>query len=417
MRTIRVGLLGFGQVGRAVAHLAVVARDRLRARGWDVRVTHALVRDAAAPRPPAGAPLALEDDPDRFFRQPADVLVEVLGGVEPARTFVARALAEGVPVVTANKSLVAAHGAALETLAARRGIAFRFEACALAGVPFLGTLGRRPLAASVTRLSAILNGTTNFVISAMSRDRVPFADALARAQALGLAEPDPANDLDGLDAAEKLAVLADHLGRRRVPVDGIERTGIAPLDPDDLAQANAMGGAIKPVAFAAFGEECVRAFVGPAFVPAGHPLASLSGRLNGIVLDGPFVEGLFFSGPGAGPDVTAATILDDVVEVAGEGTGGGGPRAAAARRPASVEAPVTPWFLRLDFAEEVPDEASVRARLAARGVQVRRVGGTAPAGTRRRFYALTEACGRQVVEQALSDVGGAGGGAWRVLEG
>ncbi len=420
MTAVRVGLLGFGQVGRAVAHLAVVARECLRARGCDVQVTHALVRDVSARRPDAGASPALEDDPDRFFRRPVDVVVEALGGVEPARSLVGRALDRGVPVVTANKSLVAVHGAALEALAARRGAAFRFEACALAGVPFIGTLGRRPLLSSVTRFSAILNGTTNFVLSAMARDRLPFAEALARAQALGLAEPDPAADVQGVDAAEKLAVLARHLGARTVALDAVERTGIGEVEPDDLAQAAALGGAIRPVAFAGFDAEWVSAFVGPAFVPREHPLASVSGRLNGIVLEGRFVQNLFFSGPGAGPDVTAASILDDVVEVVAGPTARSGGLRARAPSTACVRAPVTPWFVRLVLSPAATEATAIPELLAAHRVEIRRSSGVVTAGGATRLYVLTQPCTRQVLEGALSVVRAATGGqayALRVLEG
>lgn len=419
MRAVRVGLLGFGQVGRAVAHLAVVARERLRARGVDVQITHALVRDASR-RPPVSPPPVLLDDPDRFFARPADVVVEVLGGVEPARSLVARALEQGVPVVTANKSLVATHGGALLALAASRGAAVRFEACALAGVPFIETLSRRPLVASITRFSAILNGTTHYILSAMERERRSFADALARAQALGFAEPDPTCDVEGIDAAEKLAVLASHLGCRRVRPDSVERTSLAAVELDDLQQAGAFGGAIKPVAVAAFAEETVRAFVGPAFVPAGHPLASLSGRLNGIVIDGRFVQGLFFSGPGAGPDVTAATILDDVVEVAAEARRGG-PRAYGhVGVSACVQEPLTPWFVRLAFAGPVPDETALAELLAAHRVWIRRSARTSPADGGVRVYLLTHACARAVLEEALGAVSAATGAralAVRALEG
>jgi homoserine dehydrogenase len=412
MRHVRVGLLGFGHVGRAVARLAVAARETLQARGCRVEVTHALVRDRSRRRAELPQPIALEDDVDRFFRHPADVLVEVLGGIEPARALVVRALEQGVAVVTANKSLVAAHGAALEALAARRGGAFRFEACALAGVPFIGTLGRRPLAASVTRLSAIVNGTSNFVLTAMARDRAPFAEALARAQALGLAEPDPTNDLAGVDAAEKLALLVGHLGARRVAVGAIERTALAAVDGVDLVQAEALGGAIKPVAFADFGSAAVAAFVGPAFVPRDHPLAAVAGRSNGIVLDGRYVEGLFFSGPGAGPEVTAATILDDVVEIVRE-AGARGAARARRRRPAPVVAPVTPWFVRLAWPRDAPGRRAAAARLVGDRVGIVRASGLVRGERDARCYVVTRACRREDLAAALAAVTGATGASGR----
>ena len=185
MKTVRIGLLGFGRVGAAVARAAGVAQARFRARGLDLVVTCALVGDARRPRDlDADAP-PLTDAVEVFFSRAYDVVVEVVGGVEPARALVARALDRGVPVVTANKSLVAAHGAALRALAARRGTSLRYEASAIAGVPFIDTLARRPLVADVSRLSGIVNGTSHYVLTAMERERLSFAEALDRARQLG----------------------------------------------------------------------------------------------------------------------------------------------------------------------------------------------------------------------------------------
>ncbi len=420
MRTVHVGLLGFGKVGQAVARASVLGRDRLRARGVDLAVTRALVRDAARPRAPGSPPVALVADPDAFFRHRHDVIVEALGGVEPAWRHVTRALERGTPVVTANKSLVAARGEELQGIAARYGTSLRFEACALAGVPFIGALERRPLVASLTRLSAILNGTSNFILSAMARDHLPFGEALGRAQSLGLAEPDPSNDVQGVDAAEKLALLAACFGARGVEPGAIETTGIGALAPSDLAQAAAFGGAIKPVAYASFGDAFVDAFVGPAFVSDRHPLAAVSGRLNAIAIDGRFVDGLFFSGPGAGPDVTAATLLDDVVEAvlwreaAANGTPWRGPRERATCR-----APITPWFVRFEFPSGAPNESALSELLAAHRVWLRRAAPSEHAGSHDELGAITHACSRDHLERGLEPVRAATGGAThavRVLE-
>ena len=420
MRQVSIGLLGFGCVGRAVARACARGRDRLWARGLDVTVTDALVRDATRLRALETPAPALVDDPEAFFHRRHDVIVEVLGGVEPAATLVSLALARGTPVVTANKSLVAAQGHELRRLAARFGTSLRFEACALAGVPFIGSLARRPLVASLSRLSAVLNGTSNFIVTAMARERTPFAEALRRAQDLGLAEPDPSNDIDGIDAAEKLALLVAHLTARTLAPGAIETIGIDELEPADLEQAHAFGGAIRPVAHAKLDGDVTEAFVGPAFVAGSHPLAGVEGRLNGITLDGPFVDDLFFSGPGAGPDVTAATLVDDAVEAVSEPADGPnvGPWPVLPRQTV-CRAPVTPWFLRVRFPSGAPDEVSLGDQLGAHGVRLRRRPSLIGDEPHRSLRALTDACPREQVQRALAAVCEATGGrsfAWRVLE-
>jgi len=417
MSVVRIGLLGFGNVGRAVARAADATRGELRARGLDAGVTCALVRDVTRARPAAAPAPPLVDDVEAFFARDHDVVVEVLGGVEPARTLVARALDRGIPVVTANKSLLAAHGPSLHALATDRGASLRYEASALAGVPFIDTLARRPLVASVSRLTAILNGTSHFVVSAMDRDRLPFADALARAQALGLAEPDPANDIRGADAAEKLVLLGALVGAPGLRPDAFESTGIDLLEPEDLPAARRLGGVIKPVACAAFAREAVRAFVGPAFVDNAHPLARLDGRLSGIRLEGPYTGDLFFSGPGAGPDVTAATLLDDVVETVtaarrGSGNGAHGLAGDAETRHAArtVAAPVTPWFTRVRF-PDAPNPVFVAELLGAHGVWLRRHDRPVSDRDRGVWYALAEPCPRPRIERALAALEAATGAA------
>jgi homoserine dehydrogenase len=272
--------------------------------------------------------------------------------VEPARTLVARLLAQGTPVVTCNQALVAEHGVHLEAIASAHRAAFRFEATALSAVPFLGTFADRPLVASIDRLIAVVNGTSNAVLSALA-DGVPFGTALARAQDAGFAEPDPSRDVDGLDAADKLLLLTSLFGWGRLTRESLDVRGIRGIEPDDLAAARSLGGTIKPLVFAQRDGAGVRAFVGPAFIAASDPLASLRGTLNGIRLDGRHVSNLFFSGPGAGPDVTAATLLDDVVQAASiekrrfEG-------AARALPPVFASSPATSWFVRVTFPGIVP---------------------------------------------------------------
>jgi len=383
VRTIRIGLLGLGQVGQAVARLAAdrgVAADA----GIRFHVEHALVRDAGKPRR-CPRPAHLTTDASAFLRGHYDVVVDALDAVEPARTLIARLLGRGIPVVTGNKALVAEHGASLEAVAAAQGAMFRFEATALAAVPFLGTLAARPLVAAVDRVLAIVNGTSNYLLTSLAEPDASFASALMQAQQLGLAEPDPARDLDGRDAADKLLLLTSLFGWGRLSREGLDVRGIRGITADDLAAARSLGGTLKPIVFAQRDAAGVRAFVGPAFLPATEPLASLGGALNGIRLDGRHVRNLFFSGPGAGPDVTAATLLDDVVQAASVEKRIH-QRPAASSRPIFASSPVTPWFIRVSFPGVVPGAPAVTALATACGLHIERVADFA-SGTSRWIFA------------------------------
>lgn len=369
IKTLRVGLLGLGQVGQAVARLAA-DRAATAPAGVRIHIEQALVRDRSKPRA-CPSPGRLTTNQAAFLRGHYDVVIEALDDVEPARTLVSRLLGRGTSVVTANKAMVAAYGAALESIAAERGAAFRYEATALAAVPFLGMLADRPLVASVDRVTAIVNGTSNFLLTALAGGE-DFDGALARAQELGYAEPDASRDLDGRDAADKLTLLAALFGWGRLSSDALDVSGIRGVTRDDLAAARSIGATIKAVVSAERDATGVRAFVGPALLPVTEPLASLGGALNGIRLDGRHVSNLFFSGPGAGPGVTAATLVDDAIQAVSS------PRRTLPRPPGSTRnvfpvSPATAWFLRLTFPGVLPSASAVASLVSAAGLPVDRV--------------------------------------------
>lgn len=379
--TCRIGLLGLGNVGSAFARHAREAASPLASRGFAPLVSTALVRSTSRPRTASAFVAGLTSDADAFFAEPVDVIVEALGGVAPAFALVARALDRGIPVVTANKSLIAAHGDELARIARRRGTALRFEASCIAGVPFLGMFERRPLAARASGVTAILNGTTNSILTAMTSG-ASFDAALADAQRLGFAEPDPSMDISGADAAEKLTILIRLFGRLLVDPAALPLEGIGGVEPGDIAAAASFDGAIRPVAQASWHGRAIHAFVGPAFVGGTHPLARVSGVTNGIVIVPPLRQGgggglaqgvQCFIGPGAGPDVTAATLLDDVAELMSERrvlT----PPPETSEPAASISRPHSAWFVRLDGAAREADVADLlgsygiwTTRLARRG--------------------------------------------------
>lgn len=298
---IRIGLLGLGTVGRAVA-------DAAPAHG--IQCVSALVRNLDR-RPPSD--LNLERDAARVLNAGIDVLVEALGGTEPARTLVAAALDRGIPVVTANKSLIAAHGPELRARARQAGVPLLYEAAVVAGVPFVGALVNRPGLRSITQINGILNGTSHAITTALESG-VPFAEALADAQARGYAEPDSTADISGRDAAEKLAILLQLCGAPNTTAADIECVGIDSIGPADFAAARARGCVIKPIAAASLGANGWVGRVAPKEIPVSHLFAGLSGVTNALELHPTVGAPITFVGPGAGPAITAQTILDDVIQ-------------------------------------------------------------------------------------------------------
>ena len=350
LRRIRVGLLGLGTVGQAVAQAAAQsARD-----GVAVSIACALVRDVAKRRRAPGV-ARITDNAEAFLRGRYDVVIDALAGREPAATIAARVLGRGVPVVSANKAMLAADGPRLRRVAARTGASLRVEAAVMAGVPFLGGLERRPLAGSAARFAGVLNGTSHFALTRMA-DGLSLDAAIAEAQARGFAEPDPAADVSGADARDKLVVLAAVLLDAAIAPRDVAVDGIADLTPADLRAAACLGGVIKPVAFASRGPRALAAFAGPAWLPARHPLAGISGVDNAIVIEGRHIPRLLFAGPGAGAGVTAATLIDDAVEaVEGQRALCGAGREAP---PCRLEAPRTGWFARVSCQGRARDVAA-----------------------------------------------------------
>jgi homoserine dehydrogenase len=352
--SIDIALLGCGNVGTAVTRLAARAADR------PFTILGALVRDPARPRETPVRPV-LTTEPAALLESNPSVVVELLGGTEPARQLVIEALERRIPVVTANKTLLARHGAELRDTSARTGAPVLYEAAVLAGVPFLGTFARRPYAAEASSLTGIANGTSNFILTRCVRDGDRLTSALAEAQRRGYAEPDPRNDVAGIDAAEKLAVLLQHFASLDVHPDAIETRGIDTLSDVQPTHARELGGVIKPIIHADWSSG-LEAFVGPAFLPAAHPLAHVDDVENALLL-GTARGRLLFQGPGAGPDVTAAAVLDDVREI-GAGTVRPPTSTLRSRQP---NAPETEWLITLS-APRLPRAADVADLLASYGV-------------------------------------------------
>jgi len=397
---IRVALLGLGRIGSAIAD--IIVREPLGGR-IPATITGALVRNARTASAHGTVPLLT--DPGGLLDSAPDVLIEVLGGLEPARTLVLAALERGIPVVTANKTLLAVHGDELFGAARRFETPLRCEAAVLAGVPFLGAFGNRPLAAAVDRITGILNGTSNFVLSLVDEGR-ESADALAEAGRRGFAEPDSSKDMDGSDSAEKLAILIRHFARLSVQPSDIRRTSIDGIGPGELARARELGGRLKPVAFAEWSGRDVACFTGPAFLKEDDPLAALRGVLNGVRVERTGSVPLHITGPGAGPDVTARTVLDDVVEALADRrvpAFGGVPRGRATG-PSGLG-----WYLTLHSRAPV-DPVDVADLLGSYGIWVYRWGAELPESGGSSRSLLTFPCPVAEVECALRALADAAAG-------
>jgi homoserine dehydrogenase len=372
LRTWRVGLLGLGTVGQGlVALLERRRQDVERRHGVSFRIEAVLVRDPSKPRrtPPVG--IAPTSDAAAFAAGTYDVVVEAIGGLEPAGSLVGAFLARGVPVVTANKALLAERAGEFHALARSRGTALRHEASVAAGVPLFSLLERSLQTTTVARVEAVLNATSHFALARIEAG-ASLSEALAEARRAGYAEENARLDTSGYDAAQKLSVLVWALSGRCRPWTGIEIEGIEEVTPADAARARVLGGRLLPIAFADLSQPSVVAFVGPTFVPTAHPLASLEGAQNGVRLAGDTIESLFLSGPGAGGTPTAAALLDDLIAVAtGAPPGPPPPDPVAANVPLGPPpAAETGWYLALPAAGDRDPADVLRARAAASGVPI-----------------------------------------------
>jgi homoserine dehydrogenase len=369
--TVRVGVLGYGNVGAAVVALIAENGDTIAARtGLRLEVARVAVKDLSKVRtglhPFTDDAASVVGDPD------VDLIVEVMGGVEPTRDLVLTALKAGKPVVTANKELMAASGAELFDAAAKAGVDLLFEAAVAGAIPLMRPLRESLAGDRIQRVLGIVNGTTNFILTRMTESGQSFADALAEAQALGYAERDPTADVEGHDAAAKAAIIASLAFGIRVVADDVYREGITGVAPDDIRMAGRLGYVVKLLAVidSVDGEVAVR--VHPAMVPVAHPLASVRESFNAVFVEGAAAGELMFYGRGAGGRPTASAALGDVIDAAAnlrQGTSAGVPGLAQARiRP--IEEVRSQYYLALDVADRPGVLQQVAAAFANHGVSI-----------------------------------------------
>ena len=315
---VNIGLLGCGTIGSGVFHLIEKNGAALAgAAGRPIRVSRILVKDRAEPRPFEVDTSLMETDPAAVIGDPdIDIFIEVMGGTDPAREIAMKVLSGGRNLVTANKELIATHGRELIEAAERSGSELRFEASVGGGIPLLRPLEESLGGDNVQKVLGIVNGTTNFILTRMSTEGSTYADALAGAQALGYAEANPVADVEGHDAASKLAILSSIAFKVGIEAGQVYREGITAVRSEDIENARELGYAVKLLAIAMRGERGISARVHPTMIPAAHPLASVSGNFNAVFVIGESVGELMFYGQGAGSLPTATAILGDVVNIA-----------------------------------------------------------------------------------------------------
>jgi homoserine dehydrogenase len=317
-RPIGIGLLGLGVVGSGVARIlhekAAVYERQI---GRPVAIRHVLVRDPAKQRDFPMDPSLLTTSANDILADPdVDLVIEVIGGEEPAYGYLRDALHAGKFVVTGNKEVMAKHGAELLAAAREHNVDLLYEASVGGGIPIIAPLKRDLLANDIVGLTAIINGTTNYILSSMSKGGGTFADALAAAQSLGFAEADPTNDVEGIDATYKLCVLATLAFHMDVLPDDIYREGITKLGERDFAYARELGYAIKLLAIGRKQGDQVQLRVHPALVPLDQLLAKVDGALNAVEIEGDLMTRVLFQGPGAGSLPTTSAVVADVLDAA-----------------------------------------------------------------------------------------------------
>jgi homoserine dehydrogenase len=377
-RTLRIGLLGCGTVGAAVVRIVHELGDDIAARaGARIEIARVAVRDVERDRGLPLAPEAFTTDGVSIVDDPTiDIVCELIGGMEPARSLILRALGNGKSVVTGNKELLANAGRELFDAADAAGVDLAFEAAVAGGIPLIGPLKRSLVGEQISRVLGIVNGTTNFILTQMSEHGWSFDDALAEAQRLGYAEADPAADVEGSDAAAKCAILASIAFNTRVVAEQVFREGITRIQPQDIADAARLGYVVKLLAIAELEGGEVSARVHPAMVPVTHPLASVRDAFNAVFVEGEKVGQLMFYGRGAGGDPTGTAVVGDLVDVARNrlaGTSGIGCTCVFERHVRSMDDTHGQYYLNLHVEDRPGVLAEIADHFGRNGVSIERV--------------------------------------------
>jgi homoserine dehydrogenase len=352
---VRIGLLGRGTVGAAFADLLGERADEIAA--------------ATGRRPEISGVLRRSDGDFDTIVEESEIVVELIGGTDPARDYVLRAMRAGRHVVSANKQLIAQHGDELFDAAREGGVQLRFEAAVAGVVPVIRVIQESLAVTEITKVFGIVNGTTNFILSEMASTGATYAEALAHAQGLGYAEADPTEDVNGADAAAKMAILARLAFHTPVGLDDVAYDGIEEIRPEDIAYAKELGLSLKLLGVAERVDGGITVRVFPCFLYRGHPLAPVEGPFNAVMVEAPTITEITMSGPGAGGPETATAVLGDVVSL----ISGEAPVHATRRRLEVVREASSSFYLHLEVADRPGVLAQVADVLGRNEVSVRSV--------------------------------------------
>jgi homoserine dehydrogenase len=375
--------------------------------GAEFELAGVLVRDLNTPRP--GVPEELLTTDAESLILSADIVIELVGGIHPAKEYVELALNSGADVITANKALIAAHGSELSDLAEQLGAQLYFEAAVAGAIPIIRPLRESLAGDKVNRVMGIVNGTTNFILDRMESTGADFADALAEATALGYAEADPTADIEGFDAASKAAILASLAFHSEVPVEKVYREGITSVTAMQMETARDAGYAVKLLAICERVDEGLVARVHPTLIPLDHPLAAVRGAYNAIFVEAESAGRLMFYGAGAGGPQTASAILGDLVSAAKRHLAGGPGLADSVH--ANLEAlPVQRIQTRYQITLAVSDEPGVLAAIASvfaeHGVSVETVSQSSAVNGAALLTVMTHRASEQALEQVVGSLRG-----------
>jgi homoserine dehydrogenase len=316
MKEIHVGLIGFGTVGKGLANALLAQKERLLQKTGSVFVLSTVADIALRSLPEEFSGVTLTNDANDIFADPKiDIVVELIGGMEPARSFLLKAIANGKHVVTANKALLAVHGREIFQAAAEKNVEVGFEASVGGGIPVIKALKEGLVANRINYIKGIMNGTANYILSQMTDHGTPFQEVLKEAQKLGYAEADPTYDVEGIDTAHKLAILMTIAYGQSVHLDDITVEGISSIQPIDIQFARKFGYRIKLLAISRNHGDHVEARVHPTMVPENHMLATINGAFNGIQFQGDTVGDVLLYGQGAGMMPTGSAVAADVVDI------------------------------------------------------------------------------------------------------
>ena len=377
VRPIRIALIGAGTVGSKVASLMLEQSEDLEARsGAPLVLVGVGVKDASKSRPGIPKELITADVPGLLAKD-IDIVVEVMGGIEPARTHILDAMSRGISVVTANKELLARDGATLAAAAEKNNVDLYYEASVAGAIPILRPLRESLVGDRVKKILGIVNGTTNYILTKMDETGASFKDALSEAQKLGYAETDPSADVEGNDAAAKAAIVAQLAFHTRVTIDDVYCEGITKVSASDVKAAKEMGFVIKLLAIAErLDDESIVVRVHPAMIPRSHPLASVREAFNAVFVEAEAAGSLMFYGRGAGGAPTASAVLGDLVAVARNkmsGRRGPGESIYADLKVKPVSEAMTSYYISLQVADKPGVLAQISQKIADNNVSIQTV--------------------------------------------